>query len=132
MASASVNAPATSGNADNTDNLLDICGCDENGIGLAGANAQTSAKSEDNKAHADANGAEVESGDAKNYVDQENKVDQDAYAKIYNKQATVQVVKIKEFQIVKAESNPEVDFDNSILTENDTIMSGSEISVGED
>jgi len=125
VAGASVNAPATSGNSDNADNLLDICSCN----GLAGANADSSAKSEDNKAHADANGAEVESGDADNHVDQDNKVDQDAYARIKNDQKNVQIVKIKEFQIVKAESNPEVDFDNSILTENDTIMSGSEIKV---
>lgn len=119
IADSKVNAPATSGNSGNTDNLLD--NGDAKGVSVA--------KSEDNKATSDANGAEVGSGDAENHVDQKNKVDQDAYARIKNNQNTVQIVKIKDFQMVKADANPEVNFDNSILTENDTIMSGSQIQV---
>lgn len=130
-ATASVNAPATSGNAANTDNLVDSgCGCDsQDGSGSgAGVDATTVAKSEDNKAHADANGLEVKTGDADNHVDQSNKVSQEADAKINNKQNLIQVVKIKDIQASLAKSNPEVQFDDSVLSEGNTMMGASTVA----
>lgn len=134
---------ATSGGAGNTDTLTDASASDHSSVsGEASTEAETGdAKSKAETGSADSGDAKVKgidqtakandntvySGDAKNKVFQINKVSQDAVADIHNNQKLVQVVKIKEFQKAKAETEPYVDFQDSILAENNGLDGGSKI-----